>query len=77
MLDAGRSVPASSPTLTAATETKRARPHVGGHVGRRHAIAAAVFERIDVPGANDFTFALTARARARGWTRPSGPASSA
>jgi hypothetical protein len=26
-----------------------------------------VFERIDVLGANDFTFALTAHARARGW----------
>jgi hypothetical protein len=33
----------------------------------RHAIAEAVFERIDVLGANDFTFALTAHARARGW----------
>ena len=26
-----------------------------------------MFERIDVLGANDFTFALTAHARARGW----------
>ena len=33
----------------------------------RHAIAEAVFERIDVLGANDFAFALTAQARARGW----------
>lgn len=33
----------------------------------RHAIAEAVFERIDVLGANDFTFTLTARAKAHGW----------
>jgi hypothetical protein len=33
----------------------------------RHAIAEAGFERIDVLGAYDFTFALTAHARARGW----------
>ncbi len=33
----------------------------------RHAIAEAVFERIDVLGANDFTFGLTARAKAHGW----------
>jgi hypothetical protein len=32
-----------------------------------------VFERIDVLGANDFTFALTARARARGWDAAFGP----
>ena len=29
--------------------------------------AEAVFERIDVLGANDFTFVPTAHARARGW----------
>ena len=34
---------------------------------RRHAIAEAVFERIDVLGANDFTFTLTAHAKAHGW----------
>ena len=39
----------------------------------RHAIAEAVFERIDVLGANDFTFALTAHARARGWDAAFGP----
>ncbi len=33
----------------------------------RHAIAEAVFERIDVLGASDFTFTLTARAKAHGW----------
>ena len=33
----------------------------------RHAIAEAVFERIDVPGVTDFTFTLTAHAKARGW----------
>ena len=33
----------------------------------RHAIAEAVFERIDVLGATDFTFTLTAHAKAHGW----------
>jgi DNA invertase Pin-like site-specific DNA recombinase len=33
----------------------------------RHAIAEAVFERIEVLGASDFTFTLTAHAKARGW----------
>ncbi len=33
----------------------------------RKAIAEAVFERIDVLGATDYTFALTAHAKARGW----------
>jgi len=33
----------------------------------RHAIAEAVFEWIDVLGARDFTFTLTAHAKARGW----------
>lgn len=33
----------------------------------RHAIAEAVFERIDVLGESDFTFSLTAHAKARGW----------
>ena len=33
----------------------------------RHAIAEAVFERIDVLGVTDCTFALTAHAKARGW----------
>ncbi len=35
--------------------------------GSRRALAEAVFERIDVLGANDFTFALTAHAKAHGW----------
>jgi DNA-binding CsgD family transcriptional regulator len=33
----------------------------------RHAVAEAVFERIDVLGAEDFTFTLTAHAKAHGW----------
>jgi hypothetical protein len=33
----------------------------------RHAIAEAVFERIDVFGVTDHTFTLTARAKAHGW----------
>ncbi len=39
----------------------------------RHAIAEAVFERIDVLGATDFTFTLTAAARARRWDAAFGP----
>jgi hypothetical protein len=39
----------------------------------RHAIAEAVFERIDVLGANDFTFTLTAAAKARRWDAAFGP----
>ena len=35
----------------------------------RHAIAEAVFERIDVLGVTDYTFTLTAAAKARGWDR--------
>ena len=33
----------------------------------RHAIAEPVYERIDVLGATDFTFVLTAHAKAHGW----------
>ena len=33
----------------------------------RHAIAEATFERIDVLGVTDYTFTLTAHAKARGW----------
>jgi hypothetical protein len=33
----------------------------------RHAIAEAVFERIDVLGVTDYTFTLTAHAKAHGW----------
>ena len=33
----------------------------------RKAIAEAVFERIDVLGVTDYTFTLTAAAKARGW----------
>lgn len=40
----------------------------------RKAIAEAVFERIDVLGARDYTFTLTAAAKARGWDAAFGPA---
>jgi hypothetical protein len=33
----------------------------------RHAIAEAKFERIDVLAVTDYTFTLTARAKAHGW----------
>jgi hypothetical protein len=39
----------------------------------RRAIAEAVFERIEVLGANDFSFTLTAAAKARGWDAAFGP----
>ncbi len=39
----------------------------------RKAIAEAVFERIDVLGASDYTFTLTAAAKARGWDAAFGP----
>ena len=39
----------------------------------RKAIAEAVFEQIDVLGASDFTFTLTAAAKARGWDAAFGP----
>jgi hypothetical protein len=39
----------------------------------RHAIAEAVFERIDVLGVTDYTFTLTAAAKARGWDAAFGP----
>ncbi len=39
----------------------------------RKAIAEAVFERIEVLGARDFMFTLTAAAKARGWDAAFGP----
>jgi hypothetical protein len=33
----------------------------------RHAVAAAVFERIEFLDANEFTFTLAAHAKAHGW----------
>jgi hypothetical protein len=39
----------------------------------RTAIGGAVFERIDVLGASDYTFTLTAAAKARGWDAAFGP----
>ena len=39
----------------------------------RHAIAEAVFERIDVLGVTDYTFTLTAHAKARRWDAAFGP----
>ncbi len=39
----------------------------------RKAIAEAVFERVDVLGARDYTFTLTAAAKARGWGAAFGP----
>ncbi len=43
-----------------------------------HAIAEAVFERIDVLAVTDYTFTLTAHEKARGWDAAFGaPGSSA
>jgi hypothetical protein len=43
----------------------------------REAIAEAVFERIDVLAVTDYTFTLTAHAKARGWDAAFGRAPSA
>ncbi len=56
-----------------AADRRRADVYSSARIGAAAAIAEAVFERIDVLGANDFTFALTAQARARGWDAAFGP----
>ena len=40
----------------------------------RHAIAEATFERVDVLGVPDYTFTLTAHAKAHGWDSAFGAA---
>ena len=71
--------PSRIPTAAEASAYLESLPHLWAKTSDagRHAIAEAVFERIDVLGVTDYTFTLTAHAKARGWMRPSGPATSA
>ena len=55
-------------SASASSSTHRVRPS-----RTVKAISEAVFERIDVLGATDFTFTLTAAAKARGWDAAFGP----
>ncbi len=56
-------------TAAGPTTTPRSLPNLWAKTSDagRHAIAEAVFERIDVLGVTDYTFTLTAQAKARGW----------
>jgi len=61
--------PSRVPTAAEAREYLESLPNLWAKTSDagRHAIAEAVFERIDVLGVTDYTFALTAHAKARGW----------
>ena len=61
--------PARTPTAAEARAYVEELPHLWEETSDagRHAIAEAVFERIDVLGATDYTFTLTAHAKSRGW----------
>jgi hypothetical protein len=61
--------PSRTPTAAEARAYLEALPDLWAKTSDagRHAIAEAVFERIDVLGVNDFTFLLTAHAKAHGW----------
>ncbi len=67
--------PAVSPPAAGPAPTPSWRPELWAKTSDagRKAIAEAVFERIDVLGASDYTFTLTAAARARGWDAAFGP----
>ena len=61
--------PSRIPTAAEAREYLESLPELWAKTSDagRHAIAEAVFERIDVLGVTDFTFTLTAAAKARRW----------
>ncbi|HUT76273.1 MAG TPA: recombinase family protein [Polyangia bacterium] len=61
--------PSRVPTAAEARAYLESLPDLWGKTSDagRHAIAEAVFERIDVLGVTDYTFTLTAQAKARGW----------
>lgn len=61
--------PSRTPTAAEARTYLEALPDLWAKTSDagRHAIAEAVFERIDVLGVTDYTFTLTARAKAHGW----------
>jgi len=61
--------PSRIPTAAEAREYLESLPNLWAKTSDagRHAIAEAVFERIEVLGVTDYTFTLTAQAKARGW----------
>ncbi len=61
--------PSRTPTAAEAREYLEHLPELWAKTSDagRHAIAEAVFERIDVLGVTDYTFTLTAHAKAHGW----------
>ncbi len=61
--------PSRIPTAAEAREYLESLPELWAKTSDagRHAIAEAVFERIDVLGVTDYTFTLTSHAKARGW----------
>ena len=67
--------PSRVPTAAEAREYLESLPDLWAKTSDagRHAIAEAVFERIDVLGVTDYTFTLTAAAKARRWDAAFGP----
>ena len=67
--------PSRLPTAAEAREYLESLPELWAKTSDagRKAIAEAVFERIDVLGVNDYTFTLTAAAKARRWDAAFGP----
>ena len=67
--ESARERPSRRPTAAEARAYLESLPELWANTSDagRKAIAEAVFERIDVLGARDFTFTLTAAAKARGW----------
>ena len=61
--------PARMPTAAEARAHREELPNLWAKTSAagRHAIAEAAFERIDVLGVTDYTFTLTATAKAQGW----------
>lgn len=67
--ESARERPSRRPTAAEARAYLESLPELWANTSDagRKAIAEAVFERIEVLGASDFTFTLTAQAKARGW----------
>jgi hypothetical protein len=73
--EAARERPSRRPTAAEARAYLESLPELWAKTSDagRKAIAEAVFERIDVLGAREFTFTVTAAAKARGWDAAFGP----